>query len=115
MATVAHPMRPRTRRSRIRNINAMPKLRKIRPRTGSEWDLHHQGRSVGISTVDLLAKPAAHIDFGDQPTLSARGLINGLPLRESHSAWRGGVVIDGRRFSGFSQTSLIDYRGESCH
>ena len=55
-----------------------------------QWDLHHQGGSVGISTVDLFAKPAAHIDFGDQPTLSGRGLINGLPLPKSLSAWRRG-------------------------
>ena len=36
------------------------------------WGFYHQGFSVGISTVDLSTKQAAHTDFGHQPTLLLR-------------------------------------------
>ena len=46
------------------------------------WGFYHQGFSVGISTVDLSTKQAAHTDFGHQPTLllcwAAELLVTGV-------------------------------------
>ena len=55
------------------------------------WGFYHQGFCVGISTVDLSTKQAAHTVFGDQPTLASFLIEEGA--RNSYSLVELGLFV----------------------